>query len=302
MGEAMNYWIFATTPKKADGEIYPASKIYSIRMTDKFWGIGEQTPNRKNIRKGDRVVYYTGGSAPSFAGTATLASDLIALSAEEQTQLSHGIDLFATTQGVWLNEVDIWDQPRPITSMISNLGFIKNATNWGAYFQGGIRQITEADYLTIIGTPPSPLPLSDPDDTTVGLSKFAIESHLEDFIEHNWSKIGWGRPLVLYQEGDQSGRQFPAGVWSIDFLATDKKTNDFVVIELKRHQASDAAVGQVLRYIAWVRKNVAKSGQNVQGIIVAHEVDDALRHAISELSNVSIKTYSVTFTLQEPTL
>jgi RecB family endonuclease NucS len=70
------------------------------------------------------------------------------------------------------------------------------------------------------------------------------------------------------------------------------------VIELKRKATSDAAVGQVLRYIGWVKKHLAKDGQNVRGIIIAASVDDSLRYAASNLSNVSVKTYSVTFSLQ----
>jgi restriction system protein len=121
---------------------------------------------------------------------------------------------------------------------------------------------------------------------------------LEDFIEHNWSKISWGAALELYNDGEQTGRQYPAGTWSIDFLAVDKTSNDFVVIELKRGRTSDTAVGQVLRYMYWVKKNLAGADRKVRGIIVASEVDDALRYATADLPNIAIKTYSVTFSLQ----
>jgi hypothetical protein len=297
----VNYWIFAATPKKAGGKTFSAADIYTIRMADKFWGIGDKTPNRKNIREGDRVVFYTGGLEPAFSGTATLASDLFDLSPDEQLLVSHETEYFKSKQGVRLDGIEKWDPPRPISHLKAKLGFIKNPNNWGAYFRGGIRQIAEADFLTIIGTPVTGPSGSVESETPAALSRFAIESHLEDFIEHNWSKIDWGAPLDLYQEGDQSGRQFPAGLWSIDFLATDKNTNDLIVIELKRHQASDAAVGQVLRYMGWVRKNIAKPEQKVRGIIVANDVDDALRHAVSELTNVSVRTYSVSFMLQVAT-
>jgi restriction system protein len=104
--------------------------------------------------------------------------------------------------------------------------------------------------------------------------------------------------LELYRDGEQTGQQYPAGTWSIDFLAADKKANELVVIELKRGQTSDATVGQVLRYMSWVRENVATEGQSVRGIIVASEIDDALRYAARGLPNVSVKTYTVTFSLQ----
>jgi hypothetical protein len=129
-------------------------------------------------------------------------------------------------------------------------------------------------------------------------SLFALEAHLEEFIAYNWAKISWGAALELYREGEQTGRQYPAATWSIDFLAVDQNTNELVVIELKRSQTSDATVGQVLRYINWIKKNLAKPDQKVRGIIVASEIDDALRYAVTGLPNVSVKTYTVTFSLQ----
>jgi hypothetical protein len=48
---------------------------------------------------------------------------------------------------------------------------------------------------------------------------------VEEFIAHNWSRISWGAALELYRNGDQTGRQFPAETWSIDFLALDAKRN-----------------------------------------------------------------------------
>lgn len=104
--------------------------------------------------------------------------------------------------------------------------------------------------------------------------------------------------MELYHEGEQTGRQYPASTWTIDFLAVDKKTNELVVIELKRNQTSDATVGQVLRCINWVKKNLAAPNQKVRGIIVANEIDDALRYAVIGLANVCVKTYRVTFSLQ----
>ena len=126
---------------------------------------------------------------------------------------------------------------------------------------------------------------------------FALEAHLEEFIAHNGTRIAWGSTLRLFRDGEQTGRQYPASTRSVDFLAIDEITNELVVIELKRGQTSDATVGQVLRYINWVRENVATSGQNVRGIIIASEVDEALRYAARDLPNVSVKTYSVTFAL-----
>ncbi|HEY91893.1 MAG TPA: DUF1016 family protein, partial [Dehalococcoidia bacterium] len=84
-----------------------------------------------------------------------------------------------------------------------------------------------------------------------------------------------------------------------DFLTEDNSNGDLVVIELKRGKSSDSAVGQILRYIGWVSQNISREGQRVRGIIVAKEMDDALRYATNELKQVGIRTYRVDFHLQE---
>jgi RecB family endonuclease NucS len=65
-----------------------------------------------------------------------------------------------------------------------------------------------------------------------------------------------------------------------------------VVIELKKGIGHDAVVGQILRYMAWVRKRMATHGEEVHGIIVASSEDEGLKRAISEVSDkVSIRFY-----------
>ncbi len=72
-----------------------------------------------------------------------------------------------------------------------------------------------------------------------------------------------------------------------------------MVIELKKGQTSDATVGQLLRYMAWVEENVAETGQKVEGIIIARDVDDALRYALKRAAGASVLTYRVDFALQK---
>ncbi len=294
----MNYWIFIAAPYSSDMESHTAREIYEQRMQDKFWGLGERTPNRRNVRKSDQVVFYIARPEQVFAGTARLASDSFALNPKEQASLSHGSAFFTSEYGVSLEAIKTWEQSRPMAAMASSLKFIKNPAQWWIYLQGGVRQIEESDYAAIASGVGAREPMGRAAEELEPQSLFALEAHLEEFIAYNWSKISWGAVLELYKDGEQSGRQFPAGAWSIDFLAADKKANELIVIELKRGQTSDATVGQVLRYMSWVRENVATQGQNVRGIIVASEIDDALRYAARSLPNVSVKTYAVTFALQ----
>jgi restriction system protein len=80
----------------------------------------------------------------------------------------------------------------------------------------------------------------------------------------------------------------------------DEQSRNLVVVELKRGQTSDATVGQVLRYISWVEENVAEQGQKVEGIIIAREIDDALRYAVKN-QRIDVLVYKVNFSLVKPT-
>lgn len=292
----MSYWVFIATAKPKNE--LTARQVFERRATDRFWGLGEKTPNRRNLRKGDRAVFYVGIPEKVFAGCVALASDSFQLSEKERRDLNHGLTTFTSDYGVWLSDVEVWANPRSVADMLPQLGFIENKEFWGAYFQGGVRELPERDFQVILGA--RSINLSEQLAATRDIeseSEFAMEAHLEEFLYRNWNNINWGSELQLYATDEQDGRQFPAGQWSIDFLAADKKDNSLVVIELKRGKTSDAAVGQLMRYMSWARENVAQPGQRVRGLIIAHDVDQALRYAVSGQRDIQVKTYKVDFRL-----
>lgn len=294
----MNYWIFTVTGHKIDHETFTAEEIFNQRMNDRFWGIGEKTPNRKNLSKGDRVVYYIGLPRKVFAGTAALASPCFKLNDAQRKEYGHDTQFYTSDYGVLLEDIDIWSKPKSVEDLLPQLKFLENKQFWFSYLQGGVRQITEEDFRTITGEREVSLVeriISAKDIESQ--AEFALETHLEEFIYQNWDNIDWGSRLELYKTDEQDGRQFPAGTWSIDFLALDVDTNDLVVIELKRGKTSDSTVGQLLRYISWVKDNVADSYQNVRGIIIAKEGDEALKYAVKYLDDIEVKTYKVDFQL-----
>jgi hypothetical protein len=294
----VNYWIFIVTAHKVEDETFAAEAIFRQRMADKFWGLGEKTPNRTSLKIGDGVVFYVGLPAKVFAGSAVLESNAWKLSEEERDRLWHGKKFYRAEYGVLLKQIVIWDKPRAVEAVLSNLNFIENKEFWYTYLQGGIRQISEADFRTLVlGSPSGELAKQPSSEDLLSRAEFALEAHLEEFVDSNWDSIDFGVKLARYKMDDQSGRQFPAGPWSIDFLCTETVGGDFVVVELKRGKSSDSAVGQILRYMGWVRKNLAKEGQKVKGIIIAKEIDEALSYAVRDLKDVTVLTYSVNFKL-----
>jgi hypothetical protein len=103
------------------------------------------------------------------------------------------------------------------------------------------------------------------------VSEKAVEDYLENHLDVLGSKIGRKLKLV--------GRQYSTNVGPIDLLATDTKTGDYIVIELKKGRSADKVYGQCSRYMGWLRKNLAVGGQKVHGVIVAREIDDKLKAA-----------------------
>jgi hypothetical protein len=233
-----------------------------------------------------------------FAATATLATDSYELKERERDDVSHGTKFYRPQYGVRLGDIIIWPQRKLVEELVPSLAFIENKSSWFTYFQGGVRQVTESDFRTITeGRDTHSGHTAVSVEEIAAQSEFALETHLEDFLDKNWEAIDFGVPLIRYKTEDQDGRQFPAGSWSIDFLCVDKGTGDFVVLELKRGRSSDSTIGQVLRYMGWVSENLAKPGQRVRGIIIAKDVDEALRFAAKGTVDVSILIYKVDFKL-----
>jgi len=139
-------------------------------------------------------------------------------------------------------------------------------------------------------------PPREEDLSVQGSAEFAYESDLRNYLAKNFAVIEPG--LRLYEEEGINGIEFPVGGRFIDILAVDSN-GDFVVIELKVSRGYDRVVGQLMRYMAWIRKNQAESGQTVRGAIVAREISEDLLLACSLLANVQLFEYELSLTLQQ---
>ena len=130
-------------------------------------------------------------------------------------------------------------------------------------------------------------------------SSFALEKHLEEFIVTNFGAI-FKNELKIYTDSDgNDGQQYSTDIGPIDILAQTRSGDSFVVIELKRGRPSDQVVGQVLRYMGWVKKNLCTNGQGVRGLVICREADPKLSYALAMTTSVDVRYYSVAFTLRE---
>ena len=69
------------------------------------------------------------------------------------------------------------------------------------------------------------------------------------------------------------------------------------MIELKKGRSSDDVVGQILRYMGWVKEHLCKVNQSVKGLIICKEPDPRLSSAIKMTKRIDVKYYSVSFKL-----
>ncbi|MFO7776659.1 MAG: endonuclease NucS [Candidatus Hydrogenedentota bacterium] len=105
---------------------------------------------------------------------------------------------------------------------------------------------------------------------------------------------------MLYQEdGDpEAGYEHPTGIGRIDLLAKHRNEPRWLVVELKRNQSSDKTMGQVLRYMGWVKQHLATDEQAVEGLVISRSRDEQLEYALSPVPNVTAKRYHVQFYLE----
>ena len=130
-------------------------------------------------------------------------------------------------------------------------------------------------------------------------SEFVLEKYLEDFIVSNFDTIFKGRLRVFEDSEGNDGQQYSTEIGPIDILAIEEKTKTFVVIELKKGRPSDRVVGQVLRYMGWVKRNLCGNGQTVRGLVICRDHDPKLTYALEMTNNIDVRYYSVSFRLRE---
>jgi hypothetical protein len=138
-------------------------------------------------------------------------------------------------------------------------------------------------------------PHMEEDVEPAGSAEFAYEADLRNYLAKNLSIIEPG--LKLYQDEGITGVEFDVGGRRIDILAIDAK-DALVVIELKVSRGYDRVVGQLMRYMAWIRKNQAEPGQQVRGVIIAREINEDLLLACSLLPGVQLFEYELSLKLK----
>lgn len=145
-----------------------------------------------------------------------------------------------------------------------------------------------------------PTKIMSNDETIEDPSVFALEKHLEDFLVKNWRNTHFSKHYDIYaEEGEIVGQQYPSDTGPIDILAISKDKKEILVIELKRGRVSDVVVGQVQRYMGYVKEELAEKNQTVRGIIIGFEDDVRIHRALAVTTNIEYYSYKINFKLEK---
>ena len=74
-----------------------------------------------------------------------------------------------------------------------------------------------------------------------------------------------------------------------------------MVIELKKGRASDTVIGQIQRYMGFIKDEVCQNNQTVKGLIIALDDDLRIKRALSVTQNIDFYTYKINFELIDRT-
>lgn len=227
----------------------------------------------KGIKKGD-IVLCPDGSGRYRVGE--LSGDYF---------YEPGKVLFHRRPVQWLNvSIDRAAMSEALRNSAGSIGTVSNVSRHGDEIE---RLIGGASIPTIIST----------DETVEDATAFALEEHLEDFLVKNWAQTELGREYDIYEEDGEMAQQYQTDTGPLDILAISKDKKKLLVVELKKGRASDAVVGQTLRYMSFVLEMLAEKDQTVHGIIIALEDDQRIRRALAMVSNIRFCRYQITFKL-----
>ena len=115
-----------------------AAGFLRVRM----WGVDADEPHRDSLAPGDLVLIYLGAPERKFVGRAELAS-----SAHDWTSSEAEVYPGDSPGGVLLAQVEEWDPPVPMDTVLSQIDPGENAK---ADFQAGVVRITAHEYETAL--------------------------------------------------------------------------------------------------------------------------------------------------------
>jgi hypothetical protein len=126
--------------------------------------------------------------------------------------------------------------------------------------------------------------------STVG---FIYETHLQEYMERSWPELS----VKMGLNGFVMAERNCGPIGTADIVARSPASGEWVVIELKRTDVVDVAIGQIARYMTWVKEHRAADAA-VRGILVGRRFDEKTRYSARAIPGLTLWKYSLSFNLE----
>lgn len=252
------------------------------RYVNKDWRSRTKDKDHGEVKVGDLILVYFAGQAIDF---------------QKQLRQVYKVEEVLRDHREFIFEHELELNPITLDTIREKVkeGFLSKDFLKCGRIGVNICKISYSEYQKVLqlssGLPPTPHVIGS-------------EGVLEDFLISNWRPgkffgSEFSDLEVLKDSGGEIiGQQYDTRVIGIiDLLCIDKNTGEYCVLELKKgSESSDDVVGQLARYMGWVKANLAK-GKKVNGIIVSGGFDEKLRYAVDVIPNVHIAIYEMQFNI-----
>lgn len=144
-----HYLVVVKDVKHSSG-ITRGPDIVKFLLGRKIWIFPEYHIRRK-LQLGDRLIIYLGGSYRAFVAVAKIASQAVPLASVLKEEIERlGLGWF--THSVKITNVRRLHPARPISRLLSRLGFISDKKNYGLSLRKGFRRVSDRDAQEILKT------------------------------------------------------------------------------------------------------------------------------------------------------
>jgi len=261
-----NVWIFSNNRV---GYYEVSDWDTSTILKTKHYYFKESESNKSKVKKGDIILLREYGLG--FWGSCEIVGDWVH---DEQGKVKHKVD----TGWFPIDNIAKWKVTLPyeiIRAELSNQNFRLRIA------KANLEDKRKIDFALKLYTN---LGYGETDGNF-----FVLESGIEEAVKANLAQLN----LRLAEDEIQQQCNLGIGVGRTDLICRDKD-NNFVVLELKAVHASDYVVGQILRYMGYIRENWAmEQGLKVKGIIITPSYDEQLRLAAKE-AGIKVLTIRIT--------
>jgi len=119
-------------------------------------------------------------------------------------------------------------------------------------------------------------------------ARFYNEDELQKCLVDHWQITCLGKEWDLCRH---NGHFDTREVGTLDILARHKNRPAWLIVELKVGKPSDNVLGQLLRYMGWIRARHAAEGEAIEGLVIGSERDPQITYGLGCLPNVQFICY-----------